>query len=111
MSTWFVGIITSLIAGFLPIDVLAELVNIGTLFAFLLVSLSVIILRYTKPELQRKFKCPWVPLIPIMAILFSGYLMISLPIETWIRFIVWFIIGFIIYFTYSRYNSRLVKPS
>ncbi|MGC8821917.1 MAG: amino acid permease [Desulfurella sp.] len=109
LSTWFVGIITSILAGFLPIDVLAELVNIGTLFAFLLVSLSVIILRYTRPELNRKFKCPWVPFIPIMAILFSGYLMISLPIETWIRFIVWFIIGFIIYFTYSRYNSRLAK--
>ena len=110
-TTWVVGIFAALIAGFLPIDILAELVSIGTLFAFVLISLSVIVLRYTKPDLQRKFKCPWVPVIPILAILFDGYLMISLPIETWMRFIIWFVIGLVIYFTYSRYNSKLAKSN
>lgn len=107
ISTIIVGLFCALIAGFFPIGVLAELVNIGTMFAFVLVSIAVIVLRYTQPNLPRKFRVPWVPFTPLLAILFTGSLMASLPVVTWIRFVVWLVLGLIVYFLYGRKHSRL----
>ena len=101
------GLIVTLLAGFIPLTALAELVNIGTLFAFIVVSLGVIILRRTRPDLQRPFRTPLVPLVPILAVLACLYLMLNLPAETWLRFAVWLALGFIIFFAYSRPHSRL----
>lgn len=86
---------------------LAELVNIGTLTAFILVSYSVLRLRKTRPDVKRVFKTPWVPFVPIMSILFCGFLILNLNPLTWIRFVVWLIIGMIVYFSYSRKHSKV----
>ena len=86
---------------------LSDLTNIGTLFAFVLVCLGVILLRRTDPNRRRPFRAPMVPLFPILGVLFCVALMLSLPIETWIRFFAWLIIGLIIYFLYSVRHSRL----
>jgi basic amino acid/polyamine antiporter, APA family len=101
------GIFMALIAGFLPIGTVAELVNIGTLAAFVLVCGGVIYLRQTRPELPRPFKSPLNPIIPVLGMLFCVYLMLSLPAVTWIRFFVWMALGLIVYFSYSRRHSVL----
>lgn len=106
-STLIVGGMASLFAGFIPLDKLAQLTNIGTLFAFIVVSLGVILLRKTNPELRRAFRVPLVPLIPILSVLFCGYLVISLPVGTWIGFAIWLAIGFVIYFAYGYRHSKL----
>ncbi|RLQ96600.1 amino acid permease [Falsibacillus albus] len=110
-ATWFLGIIAALMASFLPLQELAELVNIGTLSAFVLISVAVIVLRYTKPDLKRAFRCPAVPIIPGLAILFCGFLISQLGSATWLRFGIWLLIGLIIYFLYSRKHSRLNDES
>jgi APA family basic amino acid/polyamine antiporter len=102
---WFVGGIMAAIAGFFPINQIANIVNIGTLAAFSAVCCSVIVLRYTKPDMPRPFKTPLSPLIPFMGILLCFYLMSSLPRVTWISFFIWTAIGLVIYFSYSRSNS------
>ncbi len=107
LATWVVGIIFGLIAAFVPLGVLAELVNIGTLAAFTLVSLAVIILRKKRPDLHRAFRCPAVPLIPILAILFCLALMSFLSVTTWIAFGIWLLLGVIVYFAYARKRSLL----
>ncbi|MFB7755293.1 amino acid permease C-terminal domain-containing protein, partial [Streptomyces sp. NPDC056121] len=86
---------------------LAELVNIGTLFAFVVVALGVVILRHTRPDLPRAFRTPLVPFIPVLSVLASLWLMLNLPAETWLRFAVWMALGFIVYFVYGRSHSRL----
>lgn len=101
------GIVIALIAGFTPIDRVAELVNIGTLTAFAFVCGGIVILRWTKPEMHRPFKTPWSPVLPILGVLTCLYLMLNLPSITWWRFVIWTIIGIIIYFTYSRQKSLL----
>jgi APA family basic amino acid/polyamine antiporter len=101
------GIVVALLAGFLPISTLAELVNIGTLFAFVLVSIAVIILRRTRPDLPRSFRVPWVPVLPIVSALACLWLMLNLPTDTWIRFAVWMAIGLVVYFFYGHKHSRL----
>lgn len=111
LAIYLIGIVTILIAGFVPIDVIAELVNIGTMMAFIATSISVIILRYKQPDLPRKFRAPGVPLVPILAIFFVLLLMLNLPKMTWIRLIIWLIIGLFIYFGYGRYHSILIKTS
>lgn len=105
--TVLAGIPIAILATFVPLSTLAELVNIGTLAAFILVSIGVIILRKSRPDLKRSFKVPWVPVLPIASALLCFYLMLNLSLETWIRFVIWLIIGFIVYFTYSRKHSRL----
>jgi APA family basic amino acid/polyamine antiporter len=105
--TIITGLIVAVIATFTPIDAVAELVNIGTLLAFVLVSIGVIILRRTQPDMRRAFRTPLVPVIPILAALICLYLMVSLPLVTWVRFIVWLAIGVIIYFAYGMHHSRL----
>lgn len=103
------GIVMSLIAGFFPMKEVAELVNIGTLAAFVIVCISAIILRITKPDLPRPFKTPFNPLIPVLGVISCGYLMISLPWVTWVRFIIWMVIGIIIYAFYGYRHSKLSK--
>jgi APA family basic amino acid/polyamine antiporter len=108
-SSLIVGVAVALLAGFTPIDVVAELTNIGTLAAFVLVSLSVIWLRRTQPDLHRAFRTPLVPALPIAAAIASVVLILSLPWITWVRFAVWLVIGFAVYFLYSRHHSELEK--
>lgn len=98
-------------ATFFPASSLEEMVNIGTLFAFVLVSIGVIVLRRTRPDLPRAFRTPLVPLIPILAVLACGWLMLSLSVETWLRFLVWMAIGFAVYFAYGRRHSRFASRS
>jgi APA family basic amino acid/polyamine antiporter len=106
------GIAVAIIAAFVPLTTLAELVNIGTLFAFVLVAIGVLILRRTRPDLPRAFKTPFVPVLPVVSVLASFYLMLNLPAETWARFVIWMVLGFVVYFLYSRSHSRLAtEPS
>ena len=101
------GILVAIMAGFIPLEALAELVNIGTLFAFVVVSIGVVILRRTRSDLQRAFRCPGVPWVPILSVLACLYLMLNLPGDTWLRFLAWLAIGLVIYFGYSRSRSRV----
>nr|WP_155434178.1 amino acid permease [Pseudoduganella danionis] len=107
VATWLVGIVFGLLGALVPLQVLGELANIGTLAAFCLVSLAVIILRKQRPELHRAFRCPGVPVIPALAILFCGALMAFLSAITWIAFLIWLAIGLVVYFTYARHHSLL----
>ncbi|WP_305118917.1 amino acid permease [Vogesella sp. AC12] len=109
-ATWMVGTVIALIAGFVPLHTLAELVNIGTLAAFSLIALAVIVLRKREPDLPRKFYCPAVPYVPALAILFCVFLMTQLSALTWVFFVGWLLIGLGVYFGYSRRNSLLHKP-
>jgi APA family basic amino acid/polyamine antiporter len=104
--TVITGVAVAVLAGLVPLSTLAELVNIGTLFAFVLVSVGVIVLRRTRPDLPRVFRVPLVPVLPIVSALASIYLMLNLPAETWIRFVVWMVIGVIVYYVYGRRRSR-----
>jgi len=107
ISSIVVGLVVATFSGLFPISVLGELVSIGTLLAFIIVCAGVWMLRVKRPDMNRPFKAPWVPFTPLMGILFSLLWMASLPIDTWIRLIVWLLIGFAIYFGYSRKHSRL----
>lgn len=109
--TWIVGIGSALLAGILPINTVAELTNIGILSAFVVVCVAVIVLRYRSPEIPRSFRTPLMPVVPAVGVLFSLWLMISLPWETWVRFGVWLVIGLVIYFGYSRRHSLLNPDS
>jgi basic amino acid/polyamine antiporter, APA family len=110
-STWILGTIAAFIAALLPLQKLAELVNIGTLTAFTLVSVGVIVLRKTQPDLPRAFRCPGVPVIPLIAIGACLFLISKLAVVTWIAFAVWLLIGLVVYFTYSRKHSLLNDSS
>jgi APA family basic amino acid/polyamine antiporter len=109
LSTIYVGIIVAIITGTFPIQILGELVNIGTLLAFVLVCAGVMILRKTRPDLERPFRTPLVPLVPILGMLACFGLMATLPADTWLRLFVWLLIGFVIYFGYGRKHSVLQK--
>ncbi|MGE0886047.1 MAG: amino acid permease [Blastocatellales bacterium] len=106
ISSIVVGLFISVFAGLLPISILGDLVNIGTLFAFVIVCAGVWILRKKRPELSRPFKTPLVPLVPVLGIAVSLLLMLMLPWDTWLRLIVWLVIGMGIYFGYSRKQNR-----
>ncbi|WP_367607029.1 amino acid permease [Legionella sp. W05-934-2] len=101
------GLVMALTGGLMPISDLAELVNIGTLFAFMLVCGGVIVLRYRHPEIPRPFKTPWMPYIPILGILSCAYLIFHLPWLTMVRFAIWMLVGLVIYAVYGYKNSRL----
>jgi APA family basic amino acid/polyamine antiporter len=103
------GIVVALASGFTPIGALGELVSIGTLLAFVIVSIGVIFLRYQRPDLERPFKTPLVPFVPALSALVSLGLMAGLPMETWIRLVVWMAIGMLIYFGYGRSHSEVRK--
>ncbi len=109
LSTIFTGIAVTVATGLLPLQLLGQLVNIGTLLAFVLVCAGVWILRTKRPDLDRPFRTPWVPFVPIMGVVCCLGLMATLPGDTWIRLIVWLLVGFVIYFGYSRKHSRLQK--
>ena len=103
------GVIVALAAGFTPIGALGELVSIGTLLAFVIVSIGVIFLRYRRPDLHRPFKTPFVPFIPILSALVSFALMLGLPFDTWLRLVIWMAIGLVLYFAYGYRHSELRK--
>lgn len=105
------GLIMAALAGFVPLSKLTNLVNLGTLGAFVVVCAGVIWLRYNKPELHRPFRTPWFPFIPMLGILFCSYLIYSLPAATWIAFGIWLGAGMLIYFAYSYRNSALAKAT
>jgi basic amino acid/polyamine antiporter, APA family len=111
------GIAVAALAGFVPLSELSELTSIGTLFAFVVVSIGVIVLRRTRPDLPRAFRVPWVPALPILAVLACLWLMVNLPVATWIRFGVWMALGLVIYFVYGmraaakRRTTEAVAPT
>jgi len=107
ISSILVGIFVAIFASIIPISILGELVSIGTLLAFVIVCAGVWVIRRTDPDLVRPFKTPWVPFVPIMGIVISLLMMVGLPGDTWLRLIVWLIIGMVVYFGYGRYHSRV----
>jgi basic amino acid/polyamine antiporter, APA family len=111
LSTLLTGTVVSLVAGLTPIAVLGQLVSIGTLLAFVLVSIGVIILRRTAPDLPRPFRTPWVPFVPVAGALICIAQMVGLPLATWERLVAWLAIGLVVYFSYSRRTSHLGSAS
>jgi APA family basic amino acid/polyamine antiporter len=109
-NTMLVGLLAAIVGSVTPIDDIGKMVNIGTLLAFVIVCIAVMILRNTNPDQARPFRTPWVPVVPILGILFNGYMMYKLGWVNWARLIIWLIIGLVIYFTYSRYHSRISNP-
>jgi APA family basic amino acid/polyamine antiporter len=106
-TTIMTGVAVAALAFLVDLTTLAELVNIGTLFAFILVAIGVLVLRRTRPDLERAYRTPGVPLVPILAVLAALWLMLNLPADTWLRFGIWMLFGLVVYFTYSRRHSRL----
>jgi basic amino acid/polyamine antiporter, APA family len=106
-STILTGSVAFVLAGILPINILGELVSIGTLLAFAIVCIGIIFLRFKRPELKRPFRTPFVPLVPILGAGICLIQMYSLPLDTWLRLIIWMAIGMLIYFTYGLRNSKL----
>jgi APA family basic amino acid/polyamine antiporter len=104
-STILVGVFVCILTGFLPLGFLLHLTNIGTLFAFVIVCAAVLIMRKKYPDAERPFRCPWVPVVPVLGILSCLMLMFSLPADNWLRLLVWLLIGFVIYFAYGRHHS------
>jgi APA family basic amino acid/polyamine antiporter len=105
-ATWFAGILVAIPSGLLDVGTFAEMSNIGTLFAFVLVSIGVLVLRAKQPDRRRGFRVPFGPVIPVLSILFCGLLMAGLPAITWVRFFVWLLIGLVVYVFYSRKRSE-----
>ena len=101
------GGLAALIAGLFPLDLLGELISIGTLLAFAIVCAGIIILRRRMPEVQRPFRTPWVPVVPILGVICCLVLMYFLPLSTWVRLAIWLAIGFAVYFGYGRSHSKL----
>jgi APA family basic amino acid/polyamine antiporter len=106
-NTILVGLLAAIVGSVTPIDQLGKMVNIGTLLAFVIVSVSVMVLRYTKPDQPRPFRTPWVPLVPILGVLANGYMMINLGKYNWYRLGGWLAIGLIVYFAYSQKHSKV----
>jgi APA family basic amino acid/polyamine antiporter len=101
------GVLIALLAAFVPLGAIVELVNIGTLFAFVLVNIGVIVLRRTRPDMPRPYRVPLSPVFPLIGVAFAIYLMTDLPLATWIRFVIWLGVGMLIYGFYGYRHSRL----
>jgi APA family basic amino acid/polyamine antiporter len=106
-NTILVGILAAMVGSVTPIDDIGKMVNIGTLLAFVIVCIAVMMLRHTNPDQPRPFRTPWVPVVPVLGILFNGYMMYKLGWVNWARLFIWLGIGMIVYFTYSRHHSRV----
>jgi APA family basic amino acid/polyamine antiporter len=106
-NTMLVGLLAAIVGSLTPIDDIGKMVNIGTLLAFVIVCIAILALRHTNPGQPRPFRTPWVPFVPVMGILFNGYMMYKLGWINWARLIIWLIIGMVVYFTYSRKHSRV----
>jgi APA family basic amino acid/polyamine antiporter len=109
ITSGLIGLVVAVVAGLTPIDVVVELVNIGTLAAFILVAAGVVVLRRQAADADRPFRVPFVPILPAISILASVVLIVSLPLVTILRFVVWLVIGLVVYFTFSRRHSRLQR--
>jgi APA family basic amino acid/polyamine antiporter len=109
--TLVTGVAVAALSGFIGLETLAHLVNIGTLFAFILVSVGVVILRRTRPDLPRSFRVPAAPVVAVVAVLLCLYLMLNLTGDTWVRFGIWMALGFVVYFAYGKRHSRVGKRS
>jgi APA family basic amino acid/polyamine antiporter len=108
-TTLLVGLLAAIVGSITPIDDIGKMVNIGTLLAFVIVCIAVMVLRNTNPGQPRPFRTPWVPVVPVLGILFNGYMMYKLGWVNWARLIIWLVIGLVIYFTYSQHHSRVRK--
>ena len=106
-ASWFILVLVGLFAAFVPGDIVGEMTSIGTLFAFILVCIAVIVLRKTNPDLKREFKTPWVPYVPILGAVVCSAMIYGLGWTNWLRLIVWLLVGFVIYFSYSKKHSVL----
>ena len=106
-NTILVGFLAAIVGSLTPIDDIGKMVNIGTLLAFVIVCIAVMMLRHTNPDQPRPFRTPWVPVVPILGIGFNGYMMYKLGWINWARLIIWLVIGMVVYFTYSRHHSRV----
>ena len=106
-NTILVGFLAAIVGSLTPIDDIGRMVNIGTLLAFIIVCIAVVVLRKTNPDQARPFRTPWVPLVPILGVLFNGFMMIRLGKWNWIRLVVWLAIGLVVYFTYSVKHSKV----
>jgi APA family basic amino acid/polyamine antiporter len=109
-NTMLVGLLAAIVGSVTPIDDIGKMVNIGTLLAFVIVCIAVMVLRRTNPAQPRPFRTPWVPVVPVLGIIFNGYMMYKLGWVNWARLIVWLVIGLVIYFVYSRHHSRVSNP-
>jgi len=108
--TIVLGVFTALVAGFFPLGEVAKLVNIGVLSAFIVICAAVILLRVRKPDLPRTFRTPWVPVVPLIGIAFSIWLLSELALVTWMVFLIWVAIGLVVYFGYGIRHSKLESP-
>jgi APA family basic amino acid/polyamine antiporter len=106
-NTILVGIIAAIVGSVTPIQIIGNMVNIGTLLAFVIVCIAVMVLRRTNPQQPRPFRTPWVPVVPILGIFINGLMMYSLGWQNWARLIIWLVIGLVVYFSYSRFHSRV----
>jgi APA family basic amino acid/polyamine antiporter len=106
-NTMLVGVLAAVVGSLTPIDDIGKMVNIGTLLAFVIVCVAVLVLRRTDPAQPRPFRTPWVPLVPILGVLFNGYMMYKLGWVNWARLIIWLAIGLVVYFAYGRKHSRV----
>jgi basic amino acid/polyamine antiporter, APA family len=106
-NTILVGLLAAVVGSLVPIDDIGKMVNIGTLLAFVIVCIAVVMLRRTDPDQARPFRTPWVPLVPILGVLFNGYMMYRLGWINWARLIIWLAIGLVVYFTYGRKHSKV----
>jgi APA family basic amino acid/polyamine antiporter len=106
-NTILVGLLAAVVGSLTPIDDIGKMVNIGTLLAFVIVSLAVLVLRRTNPSQPRPFRTPWVPVVPVLGVIVNGFMMYKLGWVNWARLFIWLAIGLVIYFTYSRHHSKV----
>lgn len=109
VTTIITGVLSAILGGLMPLSILGEMVSIGTLFAFVIVCISIVVLRKTRPDAPRPFRTPWVPLVPILGAGICLLQMYALPADTWWRLAIWMAVGIAIYFGYSRHHSKLNK--